>query len=221
MARGPQDPPQTAEAFAACFDVSRETLTRLMAYQALLGKWQKSVNLVGPATLQDFWPRHAADSAQILAHAPPAAQIWLDLGSGGGFPGLVLAIMLAEARPTACVHLVESDRKKANFLRMVAAETGVSAQIHHARIENFAAARPAALAAVDVITARALAALPDLLGLMAPFCNSSTVALLHKGRQWHEELTQAQQYWKLTVTDHTSLTDDSARILALSEIERR
>ena len=99
-----------AEEFAQTYHVSRETLTKLMAYQALLGKWQQSVNLVGPTSLAAFWQRHAADSAQILRYAPPAAKTWLDLGSGGGLPGLVLAIMLAEKSPNARVHMVESDR---------------------------------------------------------------------------------------------------------------
>ncbi len=211
--------PQTAEAFAAQFDVSRETLSRLMAYQALLGKWQKSINLVGPATLQHFWSRHVADSAQILTHAPRQALCWLDLGSGAGFPALVLAIMLAERQPLAHMHMVESDRKKANFLRMVLAETGVSASVHHNRIEGLAKQQLAALNKVDIITARALAGLADLLALMQPFYNSSTIALLHKGRNWQEELTAAQQYWKLTIETHHSLTDDGARILALRDLQ--
>jgi len=210
----------TADGFARQFDVSRETLSHLMTYQALLGKWQKSINLVGPATLASFWRRHVADSAQVLAHAPARAETWLDMGSGAGFPGLVLAIMLAEKHPTARVHMIESDRKKANFLRTVLADTGIQADVHQDRIEAVGANRPQALADVDVITARALAALPDLLGLMVPFCNSSTVALLHKGRQWQEELTTAQQYWKLQAHHHVSLTDAEARILALSGISR-
>ena len=146
-----------AEEFAQTYHVSRETLTKLMAYQALLGKWQQSVNLVGPTSLAAFWQRHAADSAQILRYAPPAAKTWLDLGSGGGLPGLVLAIMLAEKTPNARVHMVESDRKKASFLRAVLADTGVSAHVHHSRIEALAEAPPAALAQIDVVTARALA----------------------------------------------------------------
>ena len=105
-----------AEEFAQTYHVSRETLTKLMAYQALLGKWQQSVNLVGPTSLAAFWQRHAADSAQILRHAPPVAKTWLDLGSGGGLRReLVLAIMLAEKTPNARVHMVESDQKKATL----------------------------------------------------------------------------------------------------------
>ncbi|MDB2522905.1 16S rRNA (guanine(527)-N(7))-methyltransferase RsmG [Alphaproteobacteria bacterium] len=221
----------TPEQFAETYDVSRETLTKLMAYQALLGKWQKSVNLVGPNTLAHFWQRHAADSAQIMRYAPStstnpnaapnATMTWLDLGSGGGLPGLVLAIMLAEKNPAAHMHFIESDRKKAGFLRAVIADTGLTATVHHARIEAVAAAKPPALAAIDVITARALAPLPDLLGLLAPFCNSSTVALVHKGRNWQEELTASEQYWKLNVTAQLSDTDAAARILEISAVTPR
>ena len=225
----------TPEQFAETYDVPRETLTKLMVYQALLGKWQKSVNLVGPNTLAHFWQRHAADSAQIMRYAPStsstqnanaraapnAATTWLDLGSGGGLPGLVLAIMLAEKNPAAHMHFIESDRKKAGFLRAVIADTGLTATVHHARIEAVAAAKPPALAEIDVITARALAPLPDLLGLLAPFCNSSTVALVHKGRNWQEELTASEQYWKLNVTAQLSDTDAAARILEISAVTPR
>ena len=217
---------ETAQAFAAHFSVSRETLARLAGYQALLGKWQKSVNLVGPSTLTQFWGRHAADSAQILQFAPPKADTWLDLGSGAGFPGLVLAILLAEKRPTARVHLVESDRKKANFLRTVVRESGVQAEIHHCRIEALGekagdkAGGDAVLPPVDVITARALAALPDLASLMAGFFNPSTIALLHKGRDWQEELTQTQQYWKLHTRAHASITDAAARLIEIRGLQR-
>ena len=217
----------TPEQFAETYDVSRETLTKLMAYQALLGKWQKSVNLVGPNTLAHFWQRHAADSAQIMRYTPStsntpnAPKTWLDLGSGGGLPGLVLAIMLAEKNPAAHMHFIESDRKKAGFLRAVIADTGLTATVHHARIEAMAAAKPPALAEIDVITARALAPLPDLLGLLVPFCNSSTVALVHKGRNWREELTASEQYWKLNVTAQLSDTDAAARILEISAVTPR
>jgi len=208
----------TPETFAATYHVSRETLARLMAYQALLGKWQQSVNLVGPNTLAHFWQRHAADSAQILRHAPDMATSWLDLGSGGGLPGLVLAIMLAEKAPEARMHFIESDRKKAGFLRAVIADIGLAATVHHARIEAVSEAMPPELAKIDVITARALAPLPDLLRLLTPFCNSSTVALVHKGRNWQEELTASEQYWKLSVTAQVSDTDPAARILEIRAV---
>ena len=214
-------PIDDAAGFAARFDVSRETVTRLTAYQALLGKWQKAINLVGPATLDNFWSRHAADSAQILTLAPPNAKTWLDFGSGAGFPGLVLAIMLAEHAPEAHVHMVESDRKKVNFLRTVLRDTHVSASVHHMRIEALAADRPASLAQVDIVTARALASLDDLAGLMAPFVNSSTIALLHKGRDWQDELTACRKNWNMLVETHASCTDAAARIVEISQLARQ
>ena len=125
------------ETFADEYRVSRETLTRLLAYQALLGRWQQRINLVGPATLEDFWSRHAADSAQLLALAEDR-RVWLDLGSGGGFPGLVVAIMLAETG--GHVHLVESDGRKAAFLRTVIREVGAPASVHNRRAEELATA---------------------------------------------------------------------------------
>ena len=133
--------------FEQRFNVSRETITRLLSYQALLGKWQQKINLVGPATLAQFWERHVLDSAQLLALAGAQRRIWLDLGSGGGFPGLVLAIMLADntenASPdTSHVHLVESDRRKSAFLQAVIRETGVPASVHNCRIEALAADNP-------------------------------------------------------------------------------
>ena len=206
------------ETFAAQFDVSRETLTRLLAYQALLGRWQQRINLVGPATLDDFWARHAADSAQLLALAGDQ-RIWLDLGSGGGFPGLIVAIMLTESG--GHVHLVESDGRKAAFLRTVIREVGVPASVHNRRVEELAMARETFLADVQVISARALAPLPDLLELVAPFFNSSTIALLHKGAGWQDELTRAEQCWNIDVEALPSQTHDAARILHLRHLSRR
>ena len=206
------------EAFAAQFDVSRETLTSLLAYQALLGRWQQRINLVGPATLDDFWARHAADSAQLLALAGDQ-RIWLDLGSGGGFPGLIVAIMLTESG--GHVHLVESDGRKAAFLRTVIREVGVPASVHNRRAEELAMAGEAFLADVQVISARALAPLPDLLELVAPFFNSSTIALLHKGAGWQDELTRAEQCWNIDVEALPSRTHDAARVLCLRHLSRR
>lgn len=210
-----------AEDFAAQFSVSRETLARLTAYQALLGKWQKAINLVGPATLAQFWQRHAGDSAQLLALAPAGASVWLDMGSGAGFPALVLAIMLAEKNPQAHMHMVESDRKKVNFLRTVLRDTNISATVHHARIEALAQDKPEALACVDVVTARALAPLDDLADYMQPFFNPSTIALLHKGRDWQEELTACRKNWNMSVETHASSTDEAARIVEISRLGRR
>ena len=213
-----------AQSFAEQFDVSRETMVHLTTYQALLGKWQKSVNLVGPSTLAQYWHRHAADSAQIIELAPKSALVWLDIGSGAGFPGLILALLLAErsVEGAPChVHLVESDRKKVSFLRAVIRDTGAPATVHHMRIEALSEARPEPLRQVDVITARALAPMQGLAGFMAPFFNSSTIAMLHKGRDWQEELTQAAQYWKLDTIAHPSRTDAQARLIEIRALSAR
>ena len=202
--------------FSAQFNVSRETMQQLVAYQALLGKWQQKINLVGPATLEQFWTRHVADSAQLLGLAKADQLVWLDLGSGGGFPGLVLAMMLQPRG--GYVHLVESDERKVAFLRTVIRETGAPAEVHLSRIEALAADQPEALVGVQVITARALADLPKLLPWVAPFFTSSTIALLHKGRGWQEELTEAEQSWKLQAEILQSVTDEAARIIKVSQL---
>ena len=204
--------------FSAQFNVSRETMQQLVAYQALLGKWQQKINLVGPATLEQFWTRHVADSAQLLGLAKADQLVWLDLGSGGGFPGLVLAMMLQPRG--GYVHLVESDERKVAFLRTVIRETGAPAEVHLSRIETLAMDQPEALVGVQVITARALAALPKLLPWVAPFFTSSTIALLHKGRGWQEELTEAEQSWKLQAEIIQSVTDEAARIIKVSQLEQ-
>ena len=206
------------ETFADEYHVSRETLTRLLAYQALLGRWQQRINLVGPATLEDFWSRHAADSAQLLALAKDR-RVWLDLGSGGGFPGLVVAIMLTETG--GHVHLVESDGRKAAFLRTVIREVGAPASVHNQRAEGLADSEEVFLADVQAISARAVAPLPELLELVAPFFNSSTIALLHKGAGWQDELTRAEQCWNIDAEVHPSRTHDAARILHLRHLSRR
>ena len=203
--------PLTPEEFTAALDVSRETLERLKLYAALLVKWQKSINLVGPATLPDLWRRHFLDSAQLHALAPDGARVWLDLGSGAGFPGLVLAIMGA-----AEMHLVESDSRKAIFMQEVLRETGTRAVLHRSRIEALAPFT------ADVITARALAPLPELLDLAAPFMQQETVCLLQKGQDVGAELTAATKCWKMHIERLPSRSDasGSSTILRLQRCQR-
>ena len=147
-------PPLGAEALGEQLHVSRETLERLTVYLELLRRWQRAVNLVGRGTLADPWRRHVLDCAQLAPHVPAGAATVVDLGSGAGFPGMVLSIMGLRG-----VHLVESDRRKAQFLREVARATGASVQVHAERIERMRGW------SADVITARALAPLPRLLVL--------------------------------------------------------
>lgn len=192
--------------------VSRETLARLTLYESLLRQWQPAVNLVSPATLDDIWHRHFADSAQLLALAPPDARHWLDLGSGAGFPGLVLAIMLSE-REGAHVTLIESDTRKAAFLREVTRRTHAPATILAERIEK--AATQFTLVPMDVVTARALAPLPRLFDLAHTFFRPDTVGLFLKGKGADREIAEASEQWAFEYEVKPSLTDAEGRVVVV------
>ena len=207
----------TPEDFARAFGVSRETLERLETYEALLKQWQRTINLVAPSTLSDIWHRHFADSAQLLALAP-GAERWLDLGSGAGFPGLVLAILLAE-RGHGRVTLIESDTRKAAFLAEVARRVGVAVDIQGTRIEK--SATQAKLGPVDVVTARALAPLPRLLELSAPYFSGPTMGLFLKGREVEAEVEAARQLWDFEPELRQSLTAISGRIVVIRALKAK
>jgi 16S rRNA (guanine527-N7)-methyltransferase len=194
--------------------VSRETLGRLDRFVELLLETQSHTNLIGPATIPQLWTRHIADSLQLLDLAPDA-RIWLDLGSGGGFPGLVIACTLAD-RPGAEVHLVESTGKKAAFLRHVVDTLALPATVHHGRVEDFSPDF-----AADVITARALAPLDRLFGYVAPLLQSGAKALLPKGQDVEVELTEAAKYWKIEAEQVASRTNPASRILVTRSLRRR
>lgn len=196
--------------------VSRETWARLDSYVALLRRWQRTTNLVAPSTLPQLWTRHVADSLQLVPLAPDA-RIWIDLGSGGGFPGLVVACVLAE-REGAEVHLVESNDKKAAFLREVGRAVRLPVTVHAMRIEEFV---PAWSRAADVVSARALAPLSDLLGFVAPLVNKGAKALLMKGQDVGSELTESAKYWTLDSELVPSTTDTRGQILIVTHAERR
>lgn len=200
------------DSFRAGFDVSRETMASLEIYADLLVKWQKAINLVGRDTLADLWRRHFADSAQIAAHLPKGCALITDLGSGAGFPGLVLSIMTGiETR------LVESAGKKAQFLMEVIRATGANATVCQERIEA-ANHWPS-----DVITARALAPLDMLLDYAAPFCREaelSTECLFLKGRRADQELTEAAQRWNISSDQIASITDPEGVLLKIREFAR-
>jgi len=157
--------------------VSHETLRRLDAYVALLGKWRKTINLLSESSFQEVWTRHIADCAQLLALAPEA-RVWVDMGAGAGFPGLVIAMQLAE-QPGAHVHLIESDQRKCAFLREAARETGAPAVIHNARIED---AAPQIADIVDAVTARALAPLPRLVAFAKIWLDNQAVGVFPQGK---------------------------------------
>ncbi|MBI5164303.1 MAG: 16S rRNA (guanine(527)-N(7))-methyltransferase RsmG [Magnetospirillum sp.] len=200
----------TPDDFAAATSVSRETLERLRAYADLLVKWQARINLIGPDTVPDLWRRHMLDSAQLFPHlAHRAIHRTVDLGSGAGFPGLVLAILGAPD-----VHLIESDVRKAAFLREAARVSGTAVTIHATRAE----AVPPLMA--DLITARAVAPLGKLLDLAAPHLAENGFCLFLKGRGVEDELTAAQKEWHITVERIPSLTDAASAILDLKEVRR-
>lgn len=199
------------ENFERAFNVSRETIDQLKLYVSLLALWQPRINLVANATLPEVWHRHVADSAQLVALAPPAPRAWLDLGSGGGFPGLVVVIML-HGTPTR-VTLVESDRRKCAFLAEVARQTGITVEIQTARIEQ--TATQAMLGAVDVVSARALAPLARLISLSLPFFSADTVGIFPKGRAADTEIEEARAAWAFDVETVPSLTDEAARIVVV------
>jgi 16S rRNA (guanine527-N7)-methyltransferase len=207
-----------AEDFARLFSVSRETLARLRTYETLLRTWQKTMNLVGPGTLDHIWLRHFADSAQILQLAPPRAKRWLDLGSGAGFPGLVIAIMVAE-QESAHVTLLESDTRKAAFLGEVGRQTGAPVDIYPERIEK--SATQYKVGPVDVITARGLAPMPRLLELAAPYFSDSTVGLFHKGREAEAELNEARQSWNFWAERCPSQTDKDGQIIVIRALRAK
>jgi 16S rRNA (guanine527-N7)-methyltransferase len=196
------------------FGVSRETLERLERLVAELRVWQKAKNLVGPATLETVWSRHIADSLQLRS-VSPADNVWLDLGSGAGFPGIVLAIALGD-RPGARVHCVESNSRKCAFIRHAARVTEAPVTVHDARIEDVAADFAER---VDVVTARALAPLAQLLAWTAPLLTTGTIGVFPKGDNVSEELTEARKYWKFEVETFPSRTDPRGRILKISGLE--
>jgi 16S rRNA (guanine527-N7)-methyltransferase len=202
-------PPLSAEALGEQLHVSRETLERLTVYLELLRRWQGAVNLVGRGTLADPWRRHVLDCAQLAPHVPAGAATVVDLGSGAGFPGMVLSIMGLRG-----VHLIESNRRKAQFLREVARATGASVQVHAERIERMRGW------SADVITARALAPLPRLLVLTERFMTSDSVCLFLKGRTGARELTEARVTWHMEAEMFPSRSEPTGMVLQLRGIRR-
>ncbi|MFN4275941.1 MAG: 16S rRNA (guanine(527)-N(7))-methyltransferase RsmG [Ferrovibrio sp.] len=213
----------TPQAFQKATGCSDQALERLNIYAALVAKWQKAINLVAPNTLPQLWERHFLDSAQLLPLAPESTTRWLDLGSGGGFPGLVIAALGVDGG-VETVHLVESDQRKATFLREAARAMGLGSHVtvHMKRIE---AVEPAALHAAmggapQVISARALASLKDLIPLAQRLAGPDTVYLFPKGRQAGDELTEARRYWTIQALDLLpSQTEAQARIVRMRGLE--
>jgi 16S rRNA (guanine527-N7)-methyltransferase len=206
----PPAPSFGPEEFAAAVPVSRETLDRLKRYAELLADWNTRHNLVSDRSLADVWKRHFLDSAQIADLVPATAKTVVDLGSGAGFPGLVLAVL----RPELRITLIEATRKKYDFLKVVARELGLKVDIRNERIEEVAP-EP-----FDVITARACAPLPELLSYAQRFWARGSVALFHKGQNLASELTEAHKSWRIQVEQHSSRSDPSGIILEIRELQR-
>lgn len=198
--------------FAAAFSVSRETLEALEVYMALLRTWQRRVNLVGANTLDHIWQRHVSDSAQLVALVPNATS-WIDLGSGAGFPGMVIAIMKAN-QPEFRMHLVESNARKCAFLAEVGRETGAPVEIVNRRIESVSPCsivpRP------DIVSARALAPLPELLDLAAPHLTQDASGLFPKGRDANAEIRAAHARYAFDCTIHPSRLAADSVILEIA-----
>jgi 16S rRNA (guanine527-N7)-methyltransferase len=193
-------------------DLSPAALERLEALEALVRRWTGAINLVSSATVPDLWTRHIADSAQLWPLAPPGAAAWADLGSGGGFPGLVIACLAAEAGAPR-VTLIESDQRKCAFLRTAARELALPVSVLAVRVE---AAPPQG---APIVSARALAPLASLLPLVARHLSPGGTALLPKGRDWEAEVTAAQATgWRFACEALPSRTDPSGRVLRVADI---
>lgn len=197
----------TPAQFQAQTGVSDGVLARLETYAGLLEKWQGAINLVGPDTMASMWHRHFLDSAQLAKYIDPT-DVVADLGSGAGFPGMVLAIMGAGKK----VHLLESDERKSTFLSTVNRECSAGVIIHTERIEKTSPI------GADVVVARALAPLEKLLDLALPHKISTGKCLFLKGKSWDEELTEAKKRWKMRASTWPSLTNKDAAVVQLSEI---
>jgi 16S rRNA (guanine527-N7)-methyltransferase len=201
------------EAALAMFRLSDETIARLDRFVDLLLMWQRGMNLISPSTIPSLWMRHVADSLQLLDHVDAPLErprVWLDLGTGGGFPGVVIACALADV-PGTQVHLVESSLKKAAFLREAVRMTKAPGIVHPVRIEELAQTLDSTR--IDYVTARALAPLPDLLEMAAPFIKRGAKALFLKGQDLDRELTESTKRWHIEAQSVSSRTSKAGRIL--------
>src|SRR3984885_9911357 len=192
--------------------VSRETGDRLAAYVDLLARWRKTTNLIAGSTFPSVWTRHIADAAQLLALAPTARR-WIDMGSGAGFPGLVIAIQLADV-PGAVVHCIESDQRKCAFLREAARATGAAAQIHPMRVEAIA---PESLGTVDAVTARAFAPLPLTLKLARPWMERGAIGVFPRGESAKDQIAASPEARTHAIETLQSVVNPKAAILRIRQ----
>ena len=202
------------EPFAGLANVSHETIERLRLYADLLRVWNPSAGLVAKSTLPELWTRHFLDSAQLLKAAPNSEVRWIDLGTGGGLPGLVLAILCIEHRPSDEFVLVESNSRKCEFLKTVCRETGVRVKILHDRAERL---EPQA---ADVATARALSSLSQLLFFASRHLVEGGMALFLKGSGRQSEIEEAKRKWTFSLTEMPSVTSNTGAVLKVIDIRR-
>lgn len=194
--------------------VSRETFDRLVAFKDIFHRWAQRINLVSPTTLPETWTRHILDSAQ-LARLQPDARKWVDLGSGGGFPGLVMAFLLAD-RQGGSIDLIESNRKKAGFLQATIGQFSLPARVHAKRIEDCWDL----VSEVEVVTARALAPLPLLLELSEPWLQRGARGLFHKGRDYRTEVEESAKLWRFELIEHRSMIDPQSVVLEIDGLRK-
>ena len=192
-------------------DVSHETFAALRQLADLVGQWTQRINLIAPSTLPDLWERHILDSAQLFAHAK-GTESWVDLGSGGGFPALVIAILAREKQPAMPLHLVESDQRKCAFLRKASQMLGLKTQIHATRAETLPPLR------ATTLSARAMAPLVDLLAHVHRHLEPGGRAILPKGARALEEVEAARLKWGFDLTVTPSLTDPNAKVLLIENL---
>lgn len=198
--------------FLGGLDVSRETFTKLSNLVALIEKWTKSINLIANSSVSELWARHIEDSAQLFSYAPQGWERWTDIGSGGGLPGLVIAIVDQKKRP---ITLIESDQRKCLFLNTARRELDLNINVINARIEK------AGTSQADVLSARALAPLDKLLGFSEGLLKPNGLALFPKGERFQTEIDLARLEWDFELRTHPSRTHPDAKILEISRITRR
>lgn len=203
----------TGDHTVGSLNVSRETYERLEVFADTLQRWNPKINLVSKSSISDLWIRHIIDSVQVFQCTIPKGH-WVDLGSGGGFPGLVVGILARQFAPDLKLTLVESDQRKSAFLRTAARETGAQLTVLSKRIEQVEPLN------ADILSARALTDLSGLLGFAQRHLSSSGTALFPKGATWEKELAQAQREWKFSVTPITSITEPSSVVLRIQGVSR-